>query len=90
MTSSTSESFFLSSALLASFNRSLPWQGICKPECIVLPLILITAIPVGTDTKTFGFAGYALQDKNILLTYSKIFLMKWDLPQPLLPKRNIK
>ena len=46
-----------SSTSFKSLNRkSLPGQGICKPECIVLPLLLIGAIPVGASNKTVSFA----------------------------------
>ena len=58
MTSSTSEYLFLSSVLSPSFNgRSFPRQSICKPECIVLPLILIAATPVGASNETVGLVG---------------------------------
>ena len=58
MTSSTSEYLFLSFALFASFNeKSLPQQSIRKPECIILPLVLIAAILIGASNKSLGFAG---------------------------------
>ena len=69
MTSSTYEYLFLSSALFASFNgRSLPRHGICKPECNVLPLILIETTPVGASNKTLGLTGSPLLYKNTLFT----------------------
>ena len=62
MTSSASKYLFLSSALFASFNgRSLPRHGICKPECTLLPLILIAAAPVGASNKTLSLAGSPLR-----------------------------
>ena len=69
MTSSTFEYLFLSSALFGSFNgRSLPRHGICKPECTVLPLMLIEATPAGASHKTLGLAKSPLRYKNILFT----------------------
>ena len=89
MTSSASEYLFLSSALFASFNgRSLPRHGICKPECTVLPLILIAARPVGANSKTVGLAGSPSRYKNTLFTASNIFLLKSNLLHPRLPKKN--
>ena len=68
MTSSTSEYLFLSSALFASFSgKSLPVQGICKPERIALPLILVAATLVGASSKTLGLTGSPLPYKNTLL-----------------------
>ena len=69
MTSSTYEYLFLSSVLFASFNgRSLPQHGICKPECIALPLILFVATPAGVSNKTLGLEGSPLRYKNTLFT----------------------
>ena len=68
MTSSTSEYLFLSSALFTLFSgRRLPLQGIYKPECIVLPLILIAGTPVGASNKTLGLPESPLLYKNTLL-----------------------
>ena len=69
MTSATSEYLFLSPASFASFNgRSLPWHGLCKPECTVLPFILIEATPTGASNKTLCLAGSPLRHKNTLFT----------------------
>ena len=69
MTSSTSEYLFLSSALFGSFHgRSLPRHGIWKPECTVLPLMLIEATTAGAIHKTLGLAESPLRYKNILFT----------------------
>ena len=51
MTSYTSEYLFVSSDLFAPFKgRSLPRQGICEPECIVLTLTLIEATLVSASS----------------------------------------
>ena len=64
--------------MFASFSgRSLPVQGICKPECIILPSILIAATPVDASNKTLNLPGSPL-----------LYLIKCDLPQLPLPARN--
>ena len=68
MASSTSEYLFLRSALFASFSgRNLPLQDICKAECIVLLLLLITATPVGANNKTLGLSWSRILPKNTSL-----------------------
>lgn len=74
---------FLSSAQIVQRNDiNLPRQGIIKPECTLVPFILITTTSVGASTRVLGLTGLPLWYKNNLLIEWYIILDKCDFPQP--------
>lgn len=62
--------------------------GIANAVCIVVPLILMEATPVGAINKTVEFSGLLIPCLKGFVKVRYIKLTRCDLPAPTAPVRN--